>query len=106
MRKKTAIMINCNWQEYAGRSRTNVGPFQPLELNYISSVLKKQDFDTKIIDLNLIPNQDIPFADYFIITTSPAYLFWRCAPLTTRIPLKKAEEIKKKHPKIKILNNK
>lgn len=96
-------LINCNWQDYAGKSRTNVGPFQPLDINYISAILKNKGYDTKVYDLNLFKELNVDGADYFIITTSPSYLFWRCAPLTVNVPLKEASRLKAKFPDSKII---
>jgi radical SAM superfamily enzyme YgiQ (UPF0313 family) len=96
-------LINCNWKSYSGKSRLNVNPFQPLELCYLSAILKGHGYATKIIDLNLEPNQKIDGADFFIITTSPAYVFWRCAPHTLRVQLETAEKIKELHPKSKVV---
>lgn len=100
---KKVSLINCNWQEYAGKSRTNVGPFQPLDLNYISAILREKGYETRVYDLNLLKDLKVEKADFFVITTSPSYLFWRCAPLTTKIPLSKAAELKSKFPEAKII---
>lgn len=100
---KKVNLVNCDWRSYSGKARLNVSPFQPLELLYLSAILKQEGYNTKITDLNLNPQQQISNAEYFIITTSPAYIFWRCAPLTTEVQLKLARHIKKQHPTGKIV---
>ncbi|MFH0979285.1 MAG: radical SAM protein [Candidatus Woesearchaeota archaeon] len=92
-------LINCDWKSYTGKSRLNVNPFQPLELCYLSAILRKEGYQTKITDLNLEPSKEITEAEYYIITSSPAYVFWRCAPLTVQVPLTTAQRIKKLYPK-------
>ncbi|MFH1511075.1 MAG: radical SAM protein [Candidatus Woesearchaeota archaeon] len=100
---KKVNLVNCDWRSYSGKARLNVSPFQPLELLYLSAILKQEGYKTKITDLNLEPDHEVTAADYHIITTSPAYVFWRCAPLTTQVQLKTAKVIKKKYPTSKIV---
>ncbi|MFH1903478.1 MAG: radical SAM protein [Candidatus Omnitrophota bacterium] len=87
----------------------NPEPFMPLELAYLAGILRDK-YPVRIADLNVsgfnftaLKNQAGGEDLVFVLTTAPSYLFWRCPPLSTKIPLDCGRMLKRIFPRSKLI---
>jgi anaerobic magnesium-protoporphyrin IX monomethyl ester cyclase len=104
------LIININWRNLTkiGRLR-KYDPLLPQELMYIDADLRRNNVESKLIDLwgedREISNikEDIKHAEILIFCSAPSYHFWQDGTIDEDLPRVKTNQIKEINPNIKII---
>jgi anaerobic magnesium-protoporphyrin IX monomethyl ester cyclase len=87
-------LVNPNWTFDGSIYFGCREPHLPLEFGYARALLERAGHETVIVDgqLDDLSHDDLTqrvadaAADAIVLTTTPSYLFWRCAPPELRVP--------------------
>lgn len=87
-------LINPNWTFKGSIYFGCREPHLPLEYGYARALLEKEGHEVLVVDGQMeklaaadIKQRVVNFRpDFTVVTTTPSYLFWRCAPPELRVP--------------------